>query len=582
MKNVSQKLFHYPPARKADVVDDYHGTLVADPYRWLEDPASVETQTWVTAQNELTESYLSELTVRAELKERLTQLWDYPKYNVPHKKESGYFFQFNDGLKNQPILYRQETLDDDPSVVLDPNTLSADGTLAMTMYAVSKNGRFLAYNLSQSGSDWQHMHILDMETGETFDEVLQWCKFTPTAWTHDNAGFFYARYPNPDDMPDAPPSTHHRVYYHKLGTPQSDDQLVYARPDAPDLGFQPYMTEDGCFLTLHVWEGTDRRNRFYYKDLESDGEFVRLLDDLDAGYVCIGNDGTDFYFQTDFGAENSRLIAIDLTNPTRDNWRELIPEQNDAIAFSLMVNNQFVVARLYNAHHRLFVHNLDGSMERKIDLPTAGTIFEIGGKRQHTEMFILFLSFLYPPTVLRFDFAAGTLQTHQQPQLDFDPSQYETTQVLYPSKDGTNIPLFLTYKKGVTLDGSNPTLLYGYGGFNINMTPIFSPTRLAWIEKGGIYAHACLRGGSEFGEAWHQAGMLANKQNVFDDFIAAGEWLIANNYTSRNRLAIEGRSNGGLLVAACMIQRPDLFGAVHCGVPVIDMFRYHKFTAGRY
>ncbi|KAA3662417.1 MAG: S9 family peptidase, partial [Chloroflexi bacterium] len=582
MKNVSQKLFHYPPAQKTDVVDDYHGTPIADPYRWLEDPASAETQAWVAAQNELTESYLSELSVRAELKERLTKLWDYPKYNASHKKESGYFFQFNDGLKNQPVLCRQTTLDDEPTVVLDPNTLSEDGTLALTMYAVSKNGRFLAYNLSQSGSDWQHIRILDMETNETFDETIQWCKFTPTAWTDDNAGFFYARYPSPDDMSDAPPSSHHRVFYHKLGTPQSDDQLVYARPDAPDLGFQPYMTEDSRFLTLHVWEGTDRRNRFYYKDLESDGEFVRLLDDLDAGYNCIGSDDTVFYFQTDFEAENGRVIAIDLTKPARDNWQELIPEQNDAIAFSLMVNNQFVIARLHNAHHWLFVYNLDGTLDREIELPTAGTIFEMGGKRKHTEMFILFLSFLYPPTVLRFDFATGTLHTHQQPQLDFDPSQYETTQVLYPSKDDTNIPLFLTYKKGLKLDGSNPTLLYGYGGFNINMTPLFSPTRLAWIEKGGIYAHACLRGGSEFGEAWHQAGMLANKQNVFDDFIAAGEWLIANNYTRKGRLAIEGRSNGGLLVAACMTQRPDLFGAVHCGVQVIDMFRYHKFTAGRY
>ena len=296
MKNVSRKLFHYPAARKADVIDDYHGTMVNDPYRWLEDPESEETRTWVAAQNELTESYISELTVRTELKERLTQLWDYPKYNVPRKRKSGYFFQLNDGLKNQPLLFRQGSLDDDPQVVLDPNTLSEDGTLALTMYAVSKNGRFLAYNLSQSGSDWQQIHILDLETGDKFDEVIQWCKFTPTAWTDDNAGFFYARYPAPGEMSDAPPSTHHRVYYHKLGTPQSEDQLVYARPDAPDLGFQPYLTEDGRFLTLHVWEGTDRRNRFYYKDLNSDGDFVLLLDDLDAGYNCIGSDDTVFLF----------------------------------------------------------------------------------------------------------------------------------------------------------------------------------------------------------------------------------------------------------------------------------------------
>ncbi|MCA9931497.1 MAG: S9 family peptidase, partial [Anaerolineales bacterium] len=552
---MSRKLFHYPASRQSDVVDDYHGTLVADPYRWLEDPVSAETKVWVAAQNELTESYLTELTVRAEFAERLTKLWDYPKYNVLRKRAGGYFFQFNDGLQNQPVLYRQAALDDAPELVLDPNGLSDDGTLAMTMYSLSKDGRFLAYNLSQSGSDWQAIHVLDLETGQKLDDVIQWCKFTPTAWTHDNAGFFYARYPAPGEMPEAPPSTHHRVYYHTLGTPQSDDALVYARPDAPDLGFQPYVTEDGRFLTLHVWEGTDRRSRFYYRDLESSGDFVRLLDDLDAGYECIGNDGPVFYFQTDLDAENGRIIAIDTTNPAREHWQERIPEQQDAIAFSLMVNDQFVVVRLHNAHHRLYIYNLDGTFDREIELPTAGTIFEIAGKRKHNELFIQFLSFTYPPTVLRYDFTSGELQTYRQPQLDFDPSRYETTQVLYPSKDGTQIPLFLTYKKGIKLNGSNPTLLYGYGGFNIDMTPIFSPTRLAWLERGGIYAHACLRGGNEFGEAWHQAGMLANKQNVFDDFISAAEWLIENKYTRKGRLAIEGRSNGGLLVAACMVQR---------------------------
>ncbi|MCP5097657.1 MAG: S9 family peptidase [Chloroflexi bacterium] len=582
MKRVSRKLFHYPPARQADVVDNYHGTAVPDPYRWMEDPASAETKAWVAAENELTEAFISELPIHAQLKEQFTKLWNFPKYSPPEKRGAHYFFEQNDSLRGQPILYQMQSLADEPVPILDPNELSEDGTIAMTMKSFSKDGRLLAYNLSQGGSDWQEIRILDIETGDTFEEVIRWVKFTPAAWVENNEGFFYARYPSPDEMPDALPSTHQKLYYHKLGTNQSEDTLVYARPDAPDLAFQPVVSDDGRFLVLRVWEGTDRRNRVYYREVDSDGDFVRLLDDMDAGYDFLGNDGDVFYFQTDLDAPNGRIIGIDIQNPARDQWQELIAEQDDAIAFSQIVNNQFVIARLHNAYHTLGIAHLDGTPDRTIELPTAGTISFIAGKHKHTELFVQFHSFTYPPTILRYDFETAVTTIHRQPTLDFDPDQYETIQVSYPSKDGTQIPMFLTYKKGMQQDGTNPTLLYGYGGFNINMTPLFSPTRLAWLEMGGIYAHVNLRGGSEFGEAWHQAGMLQNKQNVFDDFIAAGEWLIANNYTRTGRLAIEGRSNGGLLVAACMTQRPDLFGAVHCGVPVIDMLRYHMFTVGRY
>lgn len=582
MKNVSQRLFEYPPSKRGNVVETLHDTAVPDPFRWLEDPHADETKAWIAAQNEFTQAYLAELPARESFRRRLAELWDYPKWTPPQQKNGRLLYTYNDGLQNQPVLYQQRTADAKPEVVLDPNTLSDDGTIALMQTTMNDNGRLLAYTLSQSGSDWQEIHLRNLDTGDKLDDVLRWCKFTSIAWTPDHAGFYYARYPSPEEMPDAPPSTHQRVYYHRLGTPQSEDALIYARPDAPELGFQPEVTHDGRYLLLHVWEGTDRRNRIYYRDLHGSSDVVRLLDEMDAKYIFVGNDGPVFYFETDLDAPNGRVIAIDVTQPQRGHWRELIPEQEDAIAFTTLVHDQFIIARLHHAHHRLFVHHLDGAPAQEIHLPTIGSIFALSGERKDTEMYIQFLSFLYPPTILKYDFTESRLTLHNQPQLDFDPDQYETTQVFYESKDGTRVPMFLTHKKGLERDGTNPTLLYGYGGFNVSLTPLFSPTRLAWIERGGIYAQACLRGGNEYGEAWHEAGMLANKQNVFDDFIAAAEWLVANDYTRPAHLAIEGRSNGGLLVAACLTQRPDLFGAVHCGVPVIDMLRYHMFTAGRY
>jgi prolyl oligopeptidase len=575
-------LFPYPPARRDDVVDDYHGTAVSDPYRWLEDPHSPDTQAFVAAQNELTRSFVDELPGHAAWTERLTRLWNYPRVTPPEVRHGRFFFQRNDGLQNQPVLYRQDGPTAEPVVLLDPNGLSDDGAVALINESYTDDGRLLAYSLSVAGSDWQEIRVRDTDTAQDHADLIQWCKFTDAAWLPDNSGFFYARYPAPGEMPDAPPSTHQRVYFHRLGTAQATDALVYARPDAPDLGFAPQVTGDGRYLILTVWDGTDPRNRLYYRDLSSDGDFVRLIDVMEAKYEFLTNDGPLFYFVTDLAAPNGRIIALNIANPDRAHWQEIVPESDEVIELTAVVHNHFIVDRLHHAHHRLSLYRLDGAPAGEIPLPVPGSVMALHGRRAHDTLYIAFQSFLYPPTVLRYHIPTGELTTWHKPDIPFDATAYETTQVFYPAKDGTRVPLFITYKKGLRLDGQNPTLLYGYGGFNISLTPLFSVSRLAWLEQGGVYAQASLRGGTEYGETWHQAGMLGNKQNVFDDFIAAAEWLIDQGYTSPAKLAIEGRSNGGLLVAACLLQRPDLYGAVHCGVPVIDMLRYHKFTAGRY
>jgi prolyl oligopeptidase len=569
-------------ARRDDVMEDYHGTMVADPYRWLENPTSAGTLNWVEAQNAATAQYISAIPARKKIQERMTVLWDYPKYSAPVKKADRYFFSKNTGMQNQSVLYMQHTLQGEAVVVIDPNTFSEDGTVALTNQAFSKDGKLLAYGTSSGGSDWQEIKIRQVDNDTDYPEVIRWCKFSSIAWRHDNQGFFYNRLPEPGTVPEEDQSNYSRVYWHTLDTPQSGDQLIYERPEAKELSFSPIITDDGSYLVLHVWHGTDPKNRLYYRNVGSDGPFVRLLDEADAAYNLIGNNGSIFYIQTNQDAPRSRLIAIDLEQPERANWQELIPQQDDVMAFVIMVNNQFVVTYMHDAHHEMKIYTLDGSFVRDITLPTLGSIVEISGKPQHTEMFISFTSFLYPPTVFRYDFLSSTLSLLYGVSIDFDAASYETTQVFYTSRDGTRVPMFLTHKKGLKLDGTNPVLLYGYGGFDVSLTPSFTVPTLVWLENGGVYAVANLRGGGEYGEEWHRAGTLENKQNVFDDFIAAAEWLIANKYASASRLAIQGASNGGLLVAACMLQRPDLFGAVICQVPVIDMLRYHKFTVGRY
>src|SRR5213595_2058713 len=576
----------YPPAPKSDVVDDYHGTKVSDPYRGLEDPDAPATRAWIEAENRLTEAYLAGIPARERIRERLRRLWDYPKYGAPFHKAGRYFYFKNDGLQNQSVLYTQAALTGAPAVLLDPNLLSADGTVALSTLAASEDGRLVAYGTSASGSDWEEFRVRDVATGRDLPDHLRWIKFSGASWTKDGAGFFYSRYPQPGDKALSDVNRFQKVYYHRLGTEQTQDVLIYERPDQPDWGFNAEVTDDGRYAVLHVWLGTDRRNRVYYLDLKSPkrprvtGEVVRLLDDFDASYRFIGNDGPVFYFLTDLAAPRKRVLAIDTRPPDRARWREVIPQSEDVLEGVRIIHNLFVANYMHDAHSRLRLFALDGRPLKDIDLPTLGAVASISGERKDDEMFFAFTSFLYPTTIFRYDFTSGATSVFKAPAIDFDPSGYESKQVFYTSKDGTRVPMFITHKKGIKLDGTNPTYLYGYGGFNISLTPSFSVSLLAWLEMGGVYAMPNLRGGGEYGEDWHQAGMHEQKQNVFDDFIAAAEYLIAQRYTSPAKLAIGGGSNGGLLVGAAITQRPELFGAALPAVGVMDMLRFHKFTIG--
>jgi prolyl oligopeptidase len=571
----------YPVARKADVVEDYHGTQVADPYRWLEDPDADETVAWVSKQNEAFFDYI-DTPERKMLEERLTQLWNYPKYSLPYKRGDRYFFSKNDGLQNQSVFYVQETLDAEPAVVLDPNTLSEDGTVSLRSQALTEDGKIFAYGLSSSGSDWQEIHIKEVDSGKSYDDLLKWTKFTSIAWKHDNSGFYYNRFPDPSTLPDEDHTKYNQVYWHKLGTFQSDDVHVYGSEEEKDLGFYPGITDDGKYLYLYVYLGTDDRNGIYFRTVDSEGEFTKLMEVGEAEYGPIDNIDNIVYMRTNYNAPKRRIIAVDINNPAKENWKEIIPEADDVIDFASMVNDHLIVAYMQDAHHILKIFDKEGKFVREIELPTIGSVGGLSGRREDTEMFFGFTSFVYPYTAFRYDFKKDEVVLFRKPKVDFDANLYETKQVFCPSKDGTKIPVFITHKKGLQLDGNNPTVLYAYGGFNVSLTPYFSISRLAWLDAGGVYAVANLRGGAEYGEEWHQAGMLENKQNVFDDFIGCSEWLIDGKYTSTEKLAIMGGSNGGLLTCACLLQRPDLFGAVVSQVPVTDMLRYHKFTVGRY
>ena len=566
--------------RKDNIVDNYHGAMVADPYRWLEDSTALETIEWVQKQNELTRQVL-DTPLREQLKQRLEQLWDYPKYELPREVNGRLFFQKNDGLQNQALLYCQDP-GGEPFVILDPNAFSEDGTIALTRFTVSKDGKLLAYATSESGSDWQKIRIRKVDSGEEFPETINWCRFTNLPWTPDGKGFFYSRFPQPGSVPSEDQSNFSQVWYHRVGTEQAEDTLVYERPDAKELGLTPVVSEDEEYLGLVVTHGTSSRNRYYYRPLDSQGDFVRLLDEGDAAYRPMGNIGSRFFFNTNLDAPRGRIIAIDVDNPARENWQEIIPQGEDVIDNAYLVGGRLVVAYMHHACHRVKIFSIQEEAQGEMELPGLGSVTGIWGKFESSKFYIGFMSFLYPPTVFQGSVDSHKLTPFGENPLSFNPQEYETNQVSYPSKDGTRVSMFITHKKGVILDGNNPTVLYGYGGFNISMTPTFAPAHLMFMERGGIYAVANLRGGSEYGEDWHRAGMLENKQNVFDDFITAAEWLIDNKYTNTKRLAILGRSNGGLLVAACMTQRPDLYGAVVCWVPVIDMLRYHKFTVGRY
>lgn len=572
----------YPETVKQEIMDDYHGTKVADPYRWLEDDNAPDTKAWVTAQNRVTFSYLDQIPERAKLRERLMKLWNFERYGIPFKQGERYFYSKNDGLQNQSVLYVADSLDAAPRVLLDPNKLSSDGTVALSGYRLSEDGNLMAYGLSTSGSDWNEWKVRDVRTGADTGDHIKWVKFSSASWTKDGKGFFYSRYDAPK-AGDALKGVNkfQKLYFHKLGTPQSDDVLIYERRDQPDWGFGGSVTDDGRFLIISIWQGTDPRNRVYYRDLTKvEAPIVKLLDEYDADYSFVDNDGGVFWFYTDLKAPRGRVIAIDTANPEREQWKEVIPQAAETLKGVNLVGNQFICTYLKDARGQVKRFSREGQALGEVALPGLGSVGGFGGKRTDTETFYSFTSFMTPGTIYRYDVTSGTSSIFRTPQVDFDSARYETKQVFFNSKDGTRVPMFLTHRKGLKLDGSNPTYLYGYGGFNISQTPGFSVSMATWLELGGVYAVANLRGGGEYGEDWHKAGTKLKKQNVFDDFIGAAEWLIARKYTSPARLAIAGGSNGGLLVGACMAQRPDLFGCCLPAVGVMDMLRFHKFTIG--
>ncbi|MEL6909162.1 MAG: prolyl oligopeptidase family serine peptidase [Cyanobacteria bacterium J06598_4] len=572
----------YPDTERVAQSDNYHGLEVKDPYRWLEDPDSDATKQWVQAQNEVTNGYLATIPARDRLKQRLTQLWDYEKYGIPFRRGDRYFYFKNDGLQNQSVLYTLKSLDEEGAVLLDPNTLSADGTVALAGLSISDDGQWLAYGLSTAGSDWVEYRVREISTGKDTADHLQWIKFSGASWTKDHQGFYYSRYDEPNEQTKLEDVNYYqKLYYHRLGTDQAEDTLIYHRPDQKEWGFSGGVTEDGKYLIISVWLGTDSKNLVFYQNLEQpDSKVIELINEFTASYGVIDNDGDTLWVQTDLEAPRGKVIAINLNQPEPSNWQEIIPEAPETLESVGLLNNQFVADYLQDARSQIKIFSLDGSLVREVELPGIGSAGGFGGKRHDTETFYTFTSFTTPPTIYRYDMTTGTSKLFRRPQIDFNPEDYQTEQVFYPSQDGTKIPMFITYKKGIELDGNNPTYLYAYGGFNISLTPSFSISNLVWLEMGGIYAVPNLRGGGEYGEAWHQAGMKDQKQNVFDDFIAAGEWLIAQKYTSKSKLAIAGGSNGGLLVGACMTQRPDLFAAAIPAVGVLDMLRFHKFTIG--
>ena len=583
--SLSEK-FEYPVSRTGDVTDNYHGTQVADPYRWLEDDVreSDDVRKWVTQQNELTFNYLQSLPYRNAINDRLTQLWDYEKYGAPFRRGERYFFFKNDGLQNQSVLYQQDSLDAPAKVLLDPNEWASDGTIALGSLSFSPDGQLLAYSVQEAGSDWQTWKVLEVATGIQRADEIEWSKFGSVSWTADNQGFYYSAY----DPPAAEGQFQElnlgqKVYYHQLGDAQADDKLIHQNADEPEWGFAPSVTEDGKYLIITVWQGTDDRYRVLFKSLEQpDKPFTVLVEKMENEYSFLGNNGSQFFFKSDLKAPRKRIIATDVAGDDLTAWKEIVPEVEQAMESAGIVGNTLIIEYLQDAKTQVKLFDLKGTFAREVDFPGIGSARGFGGKRDHDETFYSFSSFNRPPATYRYDLATGKSTQLQAAKVDFNADDYEVNQVFYASKDGTRVPMFVAHKKGLKLDGNNPTLLYGYGGFNISLTPGFSVSRLQWMEMGGVFVMANLRGGGEYGKAWHKAGTKTKKQNVFDDFITAAEYLIDQKYTSPNRLAIQGGSNGGLLVGACMAQRPDLFGACLPAVGVMDMLRFHKFTAGRF
>ena len=570
----------YPRSRKSDQIDNVHGVAIPDPYRWLEELDAPETAAWVESQNRVTFDFLDKIPARERIKKRLKTLWNYERFGAPFKKNDRYFYFKNNGLQNQSVLYTQSSLDTEPKALIDPNTLSSDGTVSLTVLSVSEDAELVVYGVSASGSDWETWKVRQISSGQDLSDNLSQIKFSSPVWNKTGNGFYYGRYDgDPSKMENV--NRFQKLYFHKLGEAQSQDVLIYHRPDQEEWGFSADLSEDGRFLFILVWKGTDPKSLVFWKDLENpDGTVQELVSEFTAKFTPVGDDGKTFWFLTDWNAPRGRLIGIALASLGEMAWSELIPQSSDTLEDVSVVGNQFLAGYLHDAHSVVLAYSFEGKFLGEILLPGLGTVGGFSGERKNQETFFTFTGFTFPATVYRLDFSTGVSTVFRKPTLDFDAARFETHQAFCKGKDGVRIPIFLVHRLGLDLNGNNPTYLYGYGGFGISLTPSFSTGNLPWLEMGGILAIACIRGGGEYGEEWHQAGSKGKKQNCFDDFIATAEWLISTGYTCASRLAIGGGSNGGLLVAASMIQRPDLFAAVLPAVGVMDMLRFHKFTIG--
>ncbi len=579
---VPAQKFDYPKPRRSDQVDNFHGTSVADPYRWMEDTETAEMKSWIEAENKITDAYIQAIPQRAKIKERLTELTNYERFGAPAKIADGfYIYTKNDGLQNQSVWYRAKSIDDPGTVFFDPNKLRADGTAALNGSNFTDDGKLWAYGVSEAGSDRTTWRVRNTVTGEDLPDTLAPNRQGVSAWLKDNSGFYYSSYAPVKKGEELKQTTlFQKIYFHKLGTPQSDDYVVYERPDNGEYFSSAEISEDGNWLLITVGKGTERMNMVYFKNLTMEkAPIVPLVENLENSWNFLGNDGSTFYFETDKDAPRGKVVSRNVLDRSMI-WKDVVPQSADTLSGVSFINNQFVLNYLQDASTQFKIYETSGKFVRDVKLPGIGSAGGFGGKRTDTETFYTYSSFNAPPTIYRYDMKTGESKVFRKAGVKFDPTQYEVERVFYPSKDGTKVPMFLTYKKGLKRDGINPTLLYGYGGFNISTTPGFSASRVAWLEMGGVYASACLRGGAEYGKDWWKGGSRLNKQNTFDDFAWAAKWLIANKYTSTPKLAIQGGSNGGLLVGATLNQHPDLFGAAIPQVGVMDMIRFDKFTIG--
>ncbi|MFZ0565323.1 MAG: prolyl oligopeptidase family serine peptidase [Chlamydiales bacterium] len=579
----AEYLKHYPKLKQSNQVDVYHGIKVKDPFRELENNKSPITDRWIREQNILTESFLSQLPDREAILNRLTQLQNYERYGLPSLSGDRYFFRKNNGLQNQSVIYTAATLEGKPRVIIDPNALSKDGSNSVIQTAVTDDGLFVAYSISIGGSDWQTIKVRNVETGLDLNDTIEWVKYSPISWDKKGEGFYYSRYPQPkcgDELHEA--NLFHTLYYHKLGTDQSNDRLIYERKDHKDWLILGCVSEDNKYLLIHIYNGCQKENAVFYQDLsQPDNPIIELLKDFDASYSFVGNDGPRFWFHTTSSAPNGRLISVDITNPDKTQWQEVIPESKDNLRIVSLVGHRFFANYMHDVHTEIKAFDLKGCFIEDIELPGIGTATGFKGKINDSETFFAYTSFTTPTTIYRYDIKTGLSTPLFEPKLLFDPNDFTVEQVFYTSKDGTKIPMFISYKNGIELDKNNPTILYGYGGFGLSVEPAFSTFVIGWLERGGIYCVANIRGGGEYGEIWHQEGMKLKKQNGFDDFISAAEYLFQENYTKPDKLAIKGGSNGGLLVGAVLNQRPELFGVAVVDAGLMDMLRFNQFTIGK-